>query len=126
EFKMKSAVSNLDDLLNQTKQVSGNNVLASDLGELPMDALREVLDRLRQKLTSGIIILGSQDNGKACFAASVSSDLVSQGFHAGNLINKVAVIADGGGGGKPDKAQAGGKNGEKVNEAIASVVDILT
>ena len=126
EFKMKSAVSNLDDLLSQTKQVSGNNVLASDLGELPMDALREVLDRLRQKLTSGIIILGSQDNGKACFAASVSNDLVSQGFHAGNLINKVAVIANGGGGGKPDKAQAGGKNGEKVNEAIASVVDILT
>ena len=126
EFKMKSAVSNLDDLISQVKQVNGNNVLASNLGETPMDALRQVLDRLRQKISSGIIILGSQDNGKACFASSVSEDLISKGFHAGKIIGEVAAVANGGGGGKPDRAQAGGKDGSKVNEAIASVVDILT
>ena len=125
EFKMKSAVSNLDDLISQVKQVNGNNVLASNLGETPMDALRQVLDRLRQKISSGIIILGSQDNGKACFASSVSEDLISKGFHAGKIIGEVAAVANGGGGGKPDRAQAGGKDGSKVNEAIASVVDIL-
>ena len=126
EFKMKSAVSNLDDLISQVKQVNGNSVLASNLGEIPMDALRQVLDRLRQKISSGIIILGSQDNGKACFASSVSEDLISKGFHAGKIIGEVAAVANGGGGGKPDRAQAGGKDGSKVNEAIASVVDILT
>ena len=126
EFKMKSVVSNLDDLISQVKQVNGNNVLASNLGETSMDALRQVLDRLRQKISSGIIILGSQDNGKACFASSVSEDLISKGFHAGKIIGEVAAVANGGGGGKPNRAQAGGKDGSKVNEAIASVVDILT
>ena len=113
-------------MADKIKKISGIPVLAYNLGDLPMDALREVLDKLTQVIASGIVIIGSQDRGKACFAASVSDDLVKKGFHAGQLIGKVAALADGGGGGKAEKAQAGGKDGAKVGEAIAAVVDILS
>ncbi|VGO22591.1 alanine--tRNA ligase [Pontiella sulfatireligans] len=125
ELQMKAAVSNVDGLADQVEQVAGFQILAADLGEMPMDALRQVLDRLRQKIESAVIVLGSASEGKACLAASVSDDLVAKGVHAGKLIGAVAKIAGGGGGGKPDKAQAGGKDGTKVAEAIAAVTGIL-
>ena len=125
DLQEKNAVSDIEKLIDQIQKVSGISLLSSNLGELPMDALRKVLDRLRQSIKSGIIVIGSKYNGKACFAASVSEDLISKGFHAGKIIEKVALIADGGGGGKPDKAQAGGKDGSKVDDAIKAVVEII-
>ena len=92
---------------------------------MPMDALRQVLDGLRQKIKSAVIVVGSSNEGKACLAASVSEDLVGQGLHAGKLIGQIAKICNGGGGGKPDKAQAGGKDGANVGEAIQAVVGIV-
>lgn len=125
EFQMKAATSNVDGLLENVQEIGGKKVLAADVGSMPMDALRQVMDRLRQKMGDGVIVLGSENEGKACFAASVSDDLVKQGVHAGKLIGSVAAIANGGGGGKPDKAQAGGKDGTKVAEAIAAVAELL-
>ena len=124
-LQAKNAVSDIEKLIDQMQKVSGIPLLSSSLGELPMEALRKVLDRLRQSIKSGIIVIGSKDNGKACFAASVSEDLIINGYHAGKIIEKVALIADGGGGGKPDKAQAGGKNGSKVDDAINAVIEII-
>ncbi len=131
EARMKAAVHGIEALLSKvdhitlTDQVDNMPLLAATAGEVPMDALRELMDRLRQKLESGVIILGSHADGKACFMCSVSDDLVAEGIHAGKLIGAVAKLADGGGGGKPDRAQAGGKDGSKVADAIKAVPGIL-
>ena len=131
EARMKAAVHGIEALLSKvahitlTDQVDNMPLLAATAGEVPMDALRELMDRLRQKLESGVIILGSHADGKACFMCSVSEDLLAEGIHAGKLIGAVAKLAGGGGGGKPDKAQAGGKDGSKVADAIKAVPGIL-
>ncbi|MBN2702817.1 MAG: alanine--tRNA ligase [Pontiellaceae bacterium] len=131
EARMKAAVHGIEALLTKvehitlTDKVDNMPLLAATAGEVPMDALRELMDRLRQKLESGVIILGSHADGKACFMCSVSDDLVKEGIHAGKLIGAVAKLADGGGGGKPDKAQAGGKDGSKVADAIKAVRQLL-
>jgi alanyl-tRNA synthetase len=131
EARMKAAVHGIEALLEKvetlslTDKVDNMPLLAATAGEVPMDALRELMDRLRQKLESGVIILGSHAEGKACFMCSVSDDLVAEGIHAGKLIGAVAKLAGGGGGGKPDKAQAGGKDGSKVADAIKAVPGLL-
>jgi alanyl-tRNA synthetase len=125
DMQAKAAVSNVDGLVNQVQETAGIQLLAADLGEMPMDALRQVLDGLNQKIESAVIVVGSANDGKACLAASVTEDLVGKGVHAGKLIGQVAKICGGGGGGRPDKAQAGGKDGTKVAEAIQAVAGIL-
>jgi alanyl-tRNA synthetase len=131
EVRMQAALHGIEALLEKvehitlTDRVDNMPLLAATAGEVPMDALRELMDRLRQKLESGVIILGSHADGKACFMCSVSEDLVGEGIHAGKLIGAVAKLAGGGGGGKPDKAQAGGKDGTKVPEAIKAVPGLL-
>ena len=106
-----------------------------DVGDIPfiaeviegqgIEGLRGILDQIRPAVKSGVIVLGGASDGKAAFVASVSDDLVKRGVHAGKLIGQVAKIAGGGGGGQPNKAQAGGKEPGKVPEAIAKVPDIL-
>ncbi|VGO17911.1 Alanine--tRNA ligase [Pontiella desulfatans] len=125
EMQTKAAVSNIDGLVDKVEKAGDVQVLASDLGEMSMDALRQVLDGLRQKIGSAVIVVGSCNDGKACLAASISDDLVAKGIHAGKLIGQIAKICNGGGGGKPDKAQAGGKDGSKVGEAIQAVAGIV-
>jgi alanyl-tRNA synthetase len=131
DARMKAAVHGIEALLEKvetlslTDKVDNMPLLAATAGEVPMDALRELMDRLRQKLESGVIMLGSHANGKACFMCSVSEDLVGEGIHAGKLIGAVAKLAGGGGGGKPDRAQAGGKDGSKVADAIKAVPGLL-
>jgi len=121
----KSAVGAVSDLVNQVQNVSGTPLIAAHLPGQGMDGLRAVMDELRQKLDSAVIVLGGDADGKAAFMASVSKDLVDGGQHAGKIIAAVAKIAGGGGGGKPDRAQAGGKDGSKVPEAIAKVPELL-
>ncbi|QBG48352.1 alanine--tRNA ligase [Verrucomicrobia bacterium S94] len=125
ELQTKAAVANVDGLVGKVKESGGVKVLAAELGEMPMDALRQVLDGLRQKIDSAVIVIGSSNGGKACLAASVSEDLVAKGIHAGKLIGQVAKICGGGGGGKPDKAQAGGKDASKIGEAIQAVSKVV-
>jgi len=125
ELQTKAAVSNVDGLVDQVEETNGVKVLAAELGEMPMDALRQVLDGLRQKIDSAVIVVGSSNDGKACLAAGVSEDLVAKGIHAGKLIGQVAKICGGGGGGKPDKAQAGGKDASKIGDAIQAVSKIV-
>ena len=123
EKKIKSmqsqlATSNIDSYIDKLIEISGVPFLSLHIGELPMDNLRQVLDQLRQKISSGVILVASESSGKACFAASISDDFVNKGIHAGQLIGKVAAVADGGGGGKPEKAQAGGKDPAKIEDAL--------
>ena len=89
------------------------------------EALANLADRTAQKLGSAVIVLGSVTDGKVSFAAKVTKDLVAQGLHAGNLVREVAKIAGGGGGGRPDFAQAGGRDPGKLQDALDAVPRLI-
>jgi len=107
-----------DDLPAQAEQVSGVMVLATRVPALTMPILREMGDILRDRLRSAVVVLATVYNGKPGFLAMVTPDLVARGINAGEIINQVAKIAGGGGGGKATMAQAGGKDASKVEEAL--------
>jgi alanyl-tRNA synthetase len=121
----KSALASLDDVLAGAIESTGFPLIAHDAGSMDLDSLRNLLDAIRQQFVQGVIVLGSENGGKACFVASVSPELIERGVNAGELIGQVAGMCGGGGGGKPDKAQAGGKDGSRVGEAIAAVPGML-
>ncbi|MFB1050729.1 alanine--tRNA ligase [Paraliobacillus sp. JSM ZJ581] len=118
--KLNQKLSNLEvaSILNKVEQVSDVPVLIEKVDASDMDQLRGMVDELKQKIASGIILLAAVNNGKVQLAAGVSKDLIEKGYHAGKLIKETATHCGGGGGGRPDMAQAGGKNPEKVHDAL--------
>jgi alanyl-tRNA synthetase len=114
-----------EDLLEQAEQVSGVTVLAARAPGLTMPILREMGDKLRDRLKSAIVVLATVYNGKPNFLAMVTPDLIAKGFHAGDIINQVAKVAGGGGGGKAAMAQAGGKDTARIDEALKLVKSIV-
>ncbi|HUV56736.1 MAG TPA: alanine--tRNA ligase-related protein [Dehalococcoidales bacterium] len=108
-------------LLTQVEVVSGVKVLAVRVPSSRLEALREMCDLLREKLKSGVIILGTVYDNKPLFIAAVTSDLVTKGYDAGKIINQVAKITGGGGGGSARLGQAGGKDKSKLDEALQLV-----
>ncbi|RDW21705.1 alanine--tRNA ligase [Oceanobacillus chungangensis] len=112
-------------ILDQIEDVDGIPVLAQKVNVKDMNQLRNMLDDLKQKIDSGIILLAAESNGKVQLAAGVSKDLIEQGYHAGNVVKKAAAVCGGGGGGRPDMAQAGGKDPAKIMEALAVVKDYV-
>ncbi|MCF8055693.1 MAG: alanine--tRNA ligase [Desulfocapsa sp.] len=122
ELSTQLASSDLDALLAGAREVEGIKVVAAVIPLASSKTLREVGDKLRDDMGSGVAVLGGEINGKAALLALVSKDLTKK-IKAGDLINKVAVIVGGKGGGRPDMAQAGGTMPDKMNEAIASVYE---
>ncbi|MFW5998872.1 MAG: alanine--tRNA ligase [Halanaerobiaceae bacterium] len=124
---LKDRLSNykVEELKTNIKEVEGISLLAEGLEEIDNDGLRKMVDKLKNDLESGIIVLGSKLEGKVIFVAAVTEDLIEKGFHAGNLIGKVAKITGGGGGGRPDMAQAGGSKTEKLEEALNQVENFI-
>jgi alanyl-tRNA synthetase len=120
ELKSKMAAASGDELLGQAADVDGINVLAARLDDVDPKALRDTVDRLKGKLGSSVVVIGSVANGKVRLAAGVSEDLLAR-IKAGNLINFVAQQVGGRGGGRPDFAQAGGSQPENLEGALASV-----
>ena len=114
-----------DGLTGGAQDVDGVAVLASEVTVSTMDALRGAADSLRGRIQSGVIVLGSVIDGKPAFVATVSKDLTAEGYHAGNIIREVAKVAGGGGGGRPDMAQAGGKDASKLAEALALAPELV-
>ncbi|SHN09967.1 alanine--tRNA ligase [Gracilibacillus kekensis] len=108
-------------ILDEAKEIKGIHVLAQKVDVTDMNQLRQMVDDMKQKLESGIILLASVNNDKVQLASGVTKDLVNKGYHAGNLIKETAKICGGGGGGRPDMAQAGGKDASKLPEALAFV-----
>ncbi len=118
------ALSDLDQLLATSVEVEGIRVIAS---RVPLDSpktLRDIGDRIRDKMQSGIIVLGGEFEGKAALLAMVSKEWTGK-VKAGDLINRVAVIVGGKGGGRPDMAQAGGTMPDKLDEAMGSVIALV-
>ncbi|KFL14756.1 alanine--tRNA ligase [Geobacillus stearothermophilus] len=105
-------------LTRQVKDVNGVPVLAAKVQANDMNQLRAMADDLKQKLGTAVIVLAAVQGGKVQLIAAVTDDLVKQGFHAGKLVKEVASRCGGGGGGRPDLAQAGGKDAQKVAEAL--------
>lgn len=106
-------------LKDDVEEINGVRVLAKRVDVSDMDALRGMMDELKSSLGSAIIVLGSAQGEKVNLVASVSKDLIDQGYHAGKLIKEVATRCGGGGGGRPDMAQAGGKDASKLEEALS-------
>ena len=90
-----------------------------------MNGLRELGDQLKEKLGEGVVVLASENEGKVCLVAMVTEAAMKQGAHAGNLIKGIAGKVGGGGGGRPNMAQAGGKNPEGIDDAIVEVKNVL-
>ncbi len=119
-MKSKFAASQGEDMASRAVEVNGIRVLAEIMENADVPMLRDTLDKLKDKLGSAVIVLASSDKGKATLIAGVTSDLTSR-FRAGDLVNHVASQVGGKGGGRPDMAQAGGTEPEKLPEALGSV-----
>jgi alanyl-tRNA synthetase len=111
----------LESLLGQVVQQDGVSLLAARVDAPDAQRLREMGDWLRDKLGSGVVVLGSVLNEKPQLLVVVTPDLVKRGYHAGNLVKALAQIVGGGGGGRPDMAQAGGRDLSKLDEALGQV-----
>ncbi|MBH0174776.1 alanine--tRNA ligase [Fictibacillus sp. 23RED33] len=112
-------------LVDEVQTINGVFVIAKKVNGMDMNGLRSIVDDLKNKLQSGVVILGAENGGKVNIVAGVTKDLVTKGYHAGNLVKEVAVRCGGGGGGRPDMAQAGGKDPEKLQEGIDSAVELI-
>ncbi|WP_066063945.1 alanine--tRNA ligase [Neobacillus soli] len=108
-------------LVAKAKEIDGITVLTANVQGADMNNLRNMADDLKQKLGSVVIVLGSAHEGKVNLIAAVTKDLNEKGYHAGKLIKEVATRCGGGGGGRPDMAQAGGKDPEKLDAALKFV-----
>ncbi|WLR49955.1 alanine--tRNA ligase [Bacillus tianshenii] len=106
-------------LIDEVEEMDGVKLLAKKVNAADMNNLRSMVDELKNKLGSGIVILGTVNGEKVNLSAGVTKDLIEKGFHAGKLIKEVATRCGGGGGGRPDMAQAGGKNPEQLQDALA-------
>ena len=114
----------IPDLLAKKQQVNGDSVLISKVEKVDPKQLREMADQLKEKIGTGFIFLASPGEDNVTLVASVTSDLTKR-YHAGNIIKEIAPIVGGGGGGRPDFAQAGGKEPSKTDEAINRVWEII-
>jgi alanyl-tRNA synthetase len=119
------AAARVGDLLDRAVEVNGRRVLAVRADVDGKDALRQMGDRLRDRMGSGVVVLGAVIDGRASLLAMVTPDLVAQGVKAGDIVRETAAIVDGRGGGRPELAEAGGKDAEKLDDALAAVVGIV-
>jgi len=124
-LKNKLAKSEGEEILKQIKEVEGIKVLRAAVDNLDGEGLRNMADLLRDKLGSGVVVLATVDGEKVMFVATVTKDLISKGLHAGNIVKEVAKAAGGGGGGRPDMAQAGGKDSSKTQSALDLVESVI-
>ncbi|MGI6037154.1 MAG: alanine--tRNA ligase [Limnochordia bacterium] len=114
-----------DELLAQRERLGDFDVIISQVSDVDMDGLRQLGDRLRDKLSPGVVILASVQDEKVQLVAMASKELTKKGLHMGQIVKGVAPIVGGGGGGRPDMAQAGGKDPAKLGEALTQARKIL-
>ena len=124
-LKSKAAKEALGDVMDRVTEVKGVKLLATSVAGVDMNGLRELGDQLKDKLGEGVVVLASECDGKVNLIAMATDAAMKQGAHAGNLIKAIAGLVGGGGGGRPNMAQAGGKNPAGIPEAIAAATGAL-
>jgi alanyl-tRNA synthetase len=115
-----------DKLLDAAGLVNGSKIIVGEMPGGPDEQIRQQVDRLRQKAGSAVVVIGWTDDGKVQLLAAVTEDLVKKGLHAGKIVGQVAKVVGGGGGGKPTMAQAGGKEADKLGEALQLAEKLAT
>ena len=124
-LKSKLAQDAMGDVMDQVVEVNGVKLLATKMEGVDMNGLRDLGDQLKDKIGEGVIVLASSTGGKVSLMAMATKGAVDKGAHAGNLIKEIAGLVGGGGGGRPNMAQAGGKNPDGIDAAIAKVKEVL-
>lgn len=124
-LKSKAAQEALGDVMDQVTEVKGVKLLATSVAGVDMNGLRDLGDQLKAKLGEGVVILASENDGKVNLIAMATDEAMAKGAHAGNLIKAIAGKVGGGGGGRPNMAQAGGKNPAGIPDAIAEAKTAL-
>ncbi|AOY57797.1 MULTISPECIES: alanine--tRNA ligase [Desulfococcus] len=124
QLKSKMATMSAAGIDDEIREIKGVKVLAKRVAADNPAALRDAADKFKDKLQSGIVVLGGAANDKAMLIVVVTKDLTGR-FHAGNIVKETAAVVGGGGGGRPDMAQAGGTRPEKLDEALESVYGII-
>lgn len=124
-LKSKLAKDAMGDVMNQVKEVNGMKLLAIKVEGVDMNGLRDLGDQLKEKIGEGVVVIASANDGKVNLMATATEDAVKKGAHAGNLIKGIAGCVGGGGGGRPNMAQAGGKNPAGIEDALTKAEEIL-
>lgn len=118
KLKAKVAKAAAGDMTSSAEEVNGIQILVSKLSDVDMNGMRELGDEAKQKLGEAVIVFASENNGKVNLMATATDGAVQKGAHAGNLIKEIAALVGGGGGGRPNMAQAGGKNPAGIPDAL--------
>ena len=124
-LKSKAAKEALGDVMDQVVEVNGVKLLATKVSGVDMNGLRDLGDQLKAKIAEGVVVLMSDLDGKVNMVAMATDGAMKKGAHAGNLIKGIAALVGGGGGGRPNMAQAGGKNPAGIDEAIKKSAEVL-
>ncbi|MCH6569054.1 MAG: alanine--tRNA ligase [Acidobacteria bacterium] len=124
ELQLKLAQKESSNILAEVREIEGVRVLSQKVEGLDRNRLRELADQLKNRLKSGVVVLGTHTNGKVSLVAMVTSDLTDR-ISAHDLIGKIASLVDGGGGGKPDMAEAGGKDPSRLSEALEETYRVV-
>ena len=124
-LKSKLAQESMGDVTDQVKEVAGMKLLAVRTDGVDMNGLRDLGDQMKEKLGEGVVVIASQIDGKVNLMATATEGAVKAGAHAGNLIKAIASFVGGGGGGRPNMAQAGGKNPDGIAEALEKAEEVL-
>jgi alanyl-tRNA synthetase len=119
------AMAEAKQLLDKCEKIGDAAIVIGRLSPTSVDQGREAIDMLKKKVKTAVIVFGFEDNGKVILLAGVTDDLIKKGLRAGDIVKEIAPIVDGGGGGKPEMAQAGGKKPGKIDEAIAKAAEFI-
>ena len=125
EIKKQAMGSEVDDLIKNSREINGIRVITSSFTDYNINDLRTLSDDVKKNYKNTVMVFAAVSGDKVTFLTSLTDDLVEKGYHAGNMIKQIAKIAGGGGGGKADMAQAGGKDPSKVKEALEFVDNLL-
>lgn len=123
--KAKLAKGEVEELLSGVEIIQGVKVAVGVVAANDMDALRSVADMVRDRLGSGVVGIGAVNHDKVNFVVMATKDVVAKGVHAGNIVKEAAKVAGGGGGGRPDMAQAGAKQADKIGESLETMKNVI-
>lgn len=125
KLRSKLVSGSMESVLSGIQEIKGVKVLTARFDQLDIDALRNTGDMLKNKLESGVVVLATGYEDKVSFIVYATKDVIEKGIHSGNIIKEIAKIAGGGGGGRPDMAQAGGKDVSKIDEALKAAIKVI-